>query len=62
MNSPMEFLYIIHNEMDHNKLAIPKMQRYTKATAELGQIPISLTGMLIHDHGDDTYGYYAMAF
>jgi hypothetical protein len=59
---PTEFLCIIHNKMDHTKTAISRMQRHTKATAGLGQIPISLTGMLTHGHGDGTYAHYATAF
>ena len=46
VDSPTEFLCIIHNKMDHTKSAIPRMQRCTKATSGLGQIPISVTGML----------------
>jgi hypothetical protein len=47
--------------MDHTKTAIPRMQRITKATSGLGQIPISLTGMLTHGHGDGAYAHYSMA-
>jgi hypothetical protein len=47
--------------MDHMKTAIPQMQRITKATSRLGQIPISLTGMLIHGHGDGAYAHYSTA-
>jgi hypothetical protein len=54
---PSQFLCIIHDKMDHTKTAIPKMQRITKATSGLGQIPISLTGMLTHGHGDGAYAY-----
>ena len=49
--SPTEFLCIIHDKMDHTKSAIPRMQRSTKATSGLGQIPISVIGMLTHGHG-----------
>src|SRR5579875_1169699 len=46
VQNPSEFLCIIHDMMDTTKTAIPRMQRITKATAGLGQIPISCTGML----------------
>ena len=62
VDSPTEFLCIIHDKIDHTKTAIPRMQRNTKATAGLGQIPISLTGMLTHGHGDGAYAHYATAF
>ena len=58
----MEFLYIIHDKMDHTKTASPRMQRTTKATSGLGQIPISVTGMLTHGHGDGAYAHYSTAF
>ena len=62
VDSPMEFLCIIHDRMDHTKSAIPQMQRSTKATSGLGQIPISVTGMLTHGHGDGAYAHYSTAF
>jgi hypothetical protein len=61
-NIPIEFLCLIHDKMDHTKTTIPRMQRHTKATAGLGQILISLTGMLTHGHGDGAYTHYATAF
>ena len=60
--SPMEFLCIIHDKMDHTKSAIPRMLRSMKATCGLGQIPISVTGMLTHGHGDGAYAHYSTAF
>ena len=57
-----ELLCIIHDKMDHTKSAIPRMQRSTKATSGLGQIPISVTGMLMHGHGDGAYAHYSTAF
>ena len=38
------------------------MQQSTKATSGLGQIPISVTGMLTHGHGDGAYAHYSTAF
>ena len=58
----MEFLYIIHDKMDHTKTAIPQMQQTTKATSELGQIPISIIGMLMYSYGDWAYAHYSTAF
>ena len=62
VDSPTEFLCIIHDKMDHTKSAILRMQRCTKATSGLGQIPISVTGMLTHGHGDGAYAHYSTAF
>ena len=62
VDSPSEFLCIIHNKIDHTKSAISRMQRSTKATSGLGQIPISVIGMLTHGHGDRAYAHYSTAF
>jgi len=59
VQNPSEFLCIIHDKMDTTKTAIPRMQRITKATAGLGQIPISCTGILTHGHGDGAYTHYS---
>jgi hypothetical protein len=44
--------------MNHVKIAIPRMERITKATSGLGKILISLTVILTHGHGDGAYAYY----
>ena len=62
IDSPTEFLCIIHDKMDHTKSAIPRMQLSTKATCGLGQISIFVTGMLTHGHGDVAYAHYSTAF
>nr|PNR58557.1 hypothetical protein PHYPA_005552 [Physcomitrium patens] len=62
VESPTEFLCFIHDKMDHMKSAIPRMLRNTKATSGLGQIPISVTGMLTHGYGDGSYAHYSSAF
>ena len=38
------------------------MQWSKKATFELGQIPISVTGMLTHGHGDGANTHYSTTF
>ena len=38
------------------------MQWSTKATSGLGQIPVSVTGMLTYGHGDGAYAHYSTAF
>ena len=48
--------------MDHTKSAILQMQRSTKVTSKLGQIPISVTGMLMHGHSDGAYAHYSTTF
>ena len=62
VDSPTEFLCIIQDKMDHTKSTIPRMQRSTKATSGLGQIPISVTEMLTHGHGNGAYAHYSTTF
>ena len=62
VKSATKFLCIIHDKIDHIKFAIPRMQRTTKATSGLGQIPISVTSMLSHSHSDSAYAHYSIAF
>ncbi len=45
--------------MDTKKTAFPRLRVTTKGTAGLGKIPIRLTGMLCHGHGDGAYAHYA---
>ena len=62
VDSPTEFLCIIHDKMDHTMFAISRMQRSTKATCGLGQILIFVTGMLTHGHGNGAYAHYFTTF
>jgi len=45
--------------MDTSKTALPRMPVTTKATQGLGQIPMSVIGMVAHGHGDGAYAHYA---
>jgi hypothetical protein len=46
MWSQDEFLYVIHNKMDHAKNALPRLQVANKMIYGLGQLPITLTSMI----------------
>jgi hypothetical protein len=58
VESRLEFLYIIHDKMDHTKSAIPRIQRIANATLRLGQTPIFVTRMLTHGHGNGEYTHF----
>jgi hypothetical protein len=48
------FLCIIHDKIDHLKIALPKLEVKNKMVFSLGQLPITLIGMIAHgqvDHG-----------
>ena len=53
--SPLEVLCITHDGMDSQKTALPHMRVITKASSGLGQLPMTLAGMLTHGHGDGAY-------
>jgi hypothetical protein len=50
-----EFLCIIHDKMDHVKIALPTLQMCNEMIVGLGQLPITLTGMIAYGHGDERY-------
>jgi hypothetical protein len=58
MQSKDEFLCIIHDKMDHAKTTLPRLQMCNKMIFGLGQLPIILTRMIAHGHGDERYAQY----
>jgi hypothetical protein len=57
--SQAEVLCIIHDGMDSRKTALPRLRVITKGTAGLGQLPVTLTGMVTHGHGDGAYADFS---
>jgi hypothetical protein len=55
VQSKDEFLCVIHDKIDHAKIALPKFQVTNKMISRLGQLPITLTSMITHGHGDENY-------
>jgi hypothetical protein len=49
---PSKVLYIMHDKMDHSKTASPCIARKSKDTDGLMKLPVSVTRMLAHGHGD----------
>ena len=45
--------------MDTSKTVLPRMRVTTMATQGLEQLPMSVTGMVAHGHGDGAYAHYA---
>jgi hypothetical protein len=39
--------------MNHSKIVLPRLQVKNKMVVGLGQLPIMLSGMIAHGHGDD---------
>jgi hypothetical protein len=58
VQSKDEFL-CIHDKMDHAKITLPRLQVCNKMISSLGQLPITLMGMIVHGHGDEKYAQYS---
>lgn len=57
---PDECVTIMHDKMDHSKTASPVLSHKTKHLDGLMKLPISVTGMLAHGHGDVRYAHYGL--
>jgi hypothetical protein len=57
---PEKMLCIIHDKMDHSKTASPHFSHKTKATDSFIKMPVAITGMIAHGHGDVRYAHYGV--
>lgn len=57
---PKKMLTIIHDKMDHSKIASPHFSHKNKATDFFMKLPIAVTGMIAHGHGDVRYAHYGL--
>ena len=57
---PHECLTIMHDKMDHAKTASPVFSHKSKEIDGLVKLPVSVTGMLAHGHGDVRYAHYGL--
>jgi hypothetical protein len=57
---PTKILTIIHDKMDHSKTASPHFSHKNKATNSLMKLPVAVTGMIAHGHGDVQYAHYGL--
>jgi hypothetical protein len=55
-----ECVTIIHDKMDHAKTALPVFSHKTKQLDRLMKLPVAVTGMLAHGHGDVRYAHYGL--
>jgi hypothetical protein len=54
-----EFLCIVHDKMDHLKIALSMLQVKNKMVVGLGQLLITLTRMITYGHGDEAFVQYS---
>ena len=59
-NKPHECITIIHDKMDHSKIACPAFFHKSKEFDGLMKLPISVTGMLAHGYADVRYAHYGL--
>ena len=57
---PHECVTIMHDKMDHAKTASRVFSHKTKHLDGLTKLPLSVTGMLAHGHGDVRYAHYCL--
>ena len=50
----------MHDKMDHAKIASPVFSHKTKHLDVFTKLPVSVTGMLAHGHGDVRYAHYGL--
>jgi hypothetical protein len=60
IDHPRKVLTIIHDKMDHGKTASPCFANKSKDTDMFTKLPLSVTGMMAHGHGDERYAHYAL--
>ena len=59
-NSHFECICFIHDKMDHKKTASPCFAHRVKKLDGLMKLPVAVTGMLTHGHGDKRYAHYSL--
>ena len=57
---PSQVLSIMHDKMDHSKTACPALARKTKALEGFMKLPMKVTGMFAHGHGDGKYAHFSL--
>jgi hypothetical protein len=45
--------------MDHTKITLPRLHVKKKMVIGFGQLPIMLTKMIVHGHGDEAFVQYS---
>jgi hypothetical protein len=59
-SEPSKVLTIIHDKMDHSKTVCPHFFHKNKAVDSFMKLPVAVTGMIVHGHGDVRYVHYGL--
>ena len=57
---PEKCVTIIHNKMDHSKISSPHFSHKNKHMDSFMKLPIPVTRMIAHGHGDIRYAHYGL--
>jgi hypothetical protein len=57
---PSKVLTIIDDKMDHSKIAYPHFSHKNKAVGSFMKLPVVVTRMIVHGHGDVRYAHYGL--
>ena len=57
---PEKCVISIHNKMDHSKISSPHFSHKSKHMDSFMKLPVSVTGMIAHGHGDIRYAHYGL--
>lgn len=57
---PKQVLSIMHDKMDHSKTAFPCIAHRSKTLDSFAKLPVSVTGILAHSHGNRKYAHYTL--
>jgi hypothetical protein len=60
ISEPDKVLTIIHDMMDHSRTMSPHFSYKNKSTEAFMKLPVSVTGMIVHGHGDIRYAHYVL--
>jgi hypothetical protein len=60
ISKPKKCLTIIHDKMDHAKTASPCFANKTKSTDSFMRLPVAVTGMTAHGHGDVKFAHFSL--
>jgi hypothetical protein len=62
INFPDDCVTIMHDKMDHAKTASPVLSHKPKHLDGLMRLPVAVTGIMAHGHGDVRYAHYGLDF
>ncbi len=54
-----DFLCVIHDKMNHYRTIFFFFQMKNKMVFELGHLLVTLTRMIVHGHGDETFTHHS---